>query len=372
MGTSSEEKVNSVGEVDLGENEEEKAIEQICEVPTSEIVEKEAPLLMGHPEIDPDLVKSPPIVDTEPIEIATETQYKLQSEIATETQYKLQSLVELVMWRDTSKTSFVFGLGTFVVLSSSYAKDLNFSLISTSSYLGLLYLAMAFIYRSIQCRGAVDYGDTDQKQVLGEEEAIWAVKLVLPYLNELLIKFKSLFSGDPATTMKLALVLFVLARCGGSITVWTLVRFAFFGVFTIPKVCASYSAQLSGYGKFWMDRFRDAWDSCTHKKAVAAAIFTLIWNLSSTVARVWAVFFLAVAMRYYQQCLVEEWAEYEPPQQQTEGPHQQPQKSDDSKQGPSKAQIHISNRFGPTLPDRPRRRGVGPTLGELRKEKKGT
>ena len=44
----------------------------------------------------------------------------------------------------------------------------------------------------------MDYGGS----VVGEEEAIWLLKLVLPYLNEFLLKLKVLFSGDPATTMK--------------------------------------------------------------------------------------------------------------------------------------------------------------------------
>jgi len=39
---------------------------------------------------------------------------------------------------------------------------------------------------------------------------------------------------------------------------------------------------------FWIGRFRDAWDSCSHKKLVALAIFGLVWNLSSFVARVWS------------------------------------------------------------------------------------
>jgi hypothetical protein len=34
--------------------------------------------------------------------------------------------VDLVMWRDVSKSAFVFGLGTFMLVSSSHAKDLNF------------------------------------------------------------------------------------------------------------------------------------------------------------------------------------------------------------------------------------------------------
>lgn len=42
----------------------------------------------------------------------------------------------------------------------------------------------------------------DASYVLGEQEAIWLLRLVLPYVNELLLKLRALFSGDPATTMK--------------------------------------------------------------------------------------------------------------------------------------------------------------------------
>lgn len=34
------------------------------------------------------------------------------------------------------------------------------------------------------------------------------------------------------------------------------------------------------------------------------ALFTLVWNLSSVVARVWAAFMLFVAFRYYQQNMI--------------------------------------------------------------------
>lgn len=36
--------------------------------------------------------------------------------------------VDLVMWRDASKSAFVFGIGTFAIISSSYTKDLNIRL----------------------------------------------------------------------------------------------------------------------------------------------------------------------------------------------------------------------------------------------------
>ncbi|XP_028781981.1 reticulon-like protein B21 isoform X2 [Neltuma alba] len=236
-----------------------------------------------------------------------------------QTQSKLQSLVDLIMWRDISRSAFVFGIGTFVITSSSYARDINVSFISVMSYLGLVYLAVIFLYRSLICRGIIDIDD--KNYVLGEEEASWVLKLILPYLNELLSKLRALFSGDPGTTMKLAVLLFVLARCGNSITIWKMAKFGFFGVFTVPKVCSSYSAHLTAYGNFWVRRFRDAWDSCSHKKAVALGIFSLVWNMSSVVARVWAVFVLFVAFKYYQQHYMvrDEYVEEEEEEDEAEG-----------------------------------------------------
>ncbi|CAO2206400.1 unnamed protein product [Urochloa humidicola] len=222
---------------------------------------------------------------------------------------RMQNIVNLVMWRDMSKSALVFGLGTFLLISSSYAKDLNFNTITAASYAGLIYLGLRFLRKSILNRGETvdcdDERDSERCYLVGEEEAIWLLRMVLPYINEVLLNLRSLFSGEPATTMKLALLLFAMARCGNFVTLWTLAKLVFFGVFIIPKVCSSYSTQLARYGKFWLERFRDAWESCSHKKAVVAAVFTLVWNVSSTVARVWAVFMLVVAMKLYQQRLVE-------------------------------------------------------------------
>lgn len=51
-----------------------------------------------------------------------------------------------------------------------------------------------------ESRGAIDMENV--RNVVGEEEAIWVLKLLLPYLNEFLLKVRALFCGDPATTMK--------------------------------------------------------------------------------------------------------------------------------------------------------------------------
>jgi hypothetical protein len=42
----------------------------------------------------------------------------------------------------------------------------------------------------------------DRCYLVGEEEAIWLLRLVLPYVNEVLQNLRSLFSGEPSTTMK--------------------------------------------------------------------------------------------------------------------------------------------------------------------------
>ncbi|KAF4390095.1 hypothetical protein G4B88_005013 [Cannabis sativa] len=219
----------------------------------------------------------------------------------------LQSFVDLIMWKEISRSVFIFGIGTFTIISSAYTRDLNISFISVLSYMGLVYLAATFLFRAIICRGVID---TDYKRyVLGEEEAIWLLKLVLPYLNEFLLKLKALFSGDPSTTMKVKTFsfssyfiiifesTFVLRRL---LKGWESVTMAAGSI----ALCFGQVWQLHNHldngeigifwgvhrtkTKFWVRRFRDAWDSCSHKKAVTVAAFLLVWNLSSIVARIWA------------------------------------------------------------------------------------
>ncbi|XP_058186523.1 reticulon-like protein B21 [Rhododendron vialii] len=315
-----EKKRFEVKEIDIVEEEkpkqivnEQKKVQKVQEkpLPISPIVKKQVPPVVNHSRVHaiPTKTKASPVSNG--FQKPPETNTGFQR--VPHTHNKLQSLVDLVMWRDVSKSAFIFGLGTFIIISLSYTKDLNISFITVISYLGLAYLAAIFLFRSIICRGVTDVDYTSQEYyVVGEGEAMWLVKMVLPYLNEFLVKLRALFSGDPATTMKLAVLLFVLARCGSSITVWKMAKLGFFGVFTVPKICSSYSTQLSNYGNFWVRRFKDAWESCSHKKAVAFGIFTLVWNLSSVMARIWAVFMLYVAFRYYQQSLAtDNWVEEE-------------------------------------------------------------
>ncbi|XP_042496297.1 reticulon-like protein B21 isoform X2 [Macadamia integrifolia] len=272
---------------------EEKKVHHLKEKP-KHIFSKanKHPAPVRTPLIDPSLRKPPPIAAS-----------KVFDKIP-ETPKKLQNIVDLVMWKDISKSIFAFGVGTFFILSSSFIAEFNFSLISGISYMGLIYLAAIFLYKSILCRGAICLDNSKNKDyMVGEEEAIWVLRQILPSLNEFLLTLRSLLSGDPATTMKLAVLLFVVARCGSSITMWTMAKLGFFAVFTVPKVCSSYSSQLTTFAKFWIRRCKDAWYLCTYKNAVSAAGFALTWIFSSVVARIWLVFMLVVAVRYYQQSL---------------------------------------------------------------------
>ncbi|CAL5399500.1 unnamed protein product [Camellia sinensis] len=261
---------------------EEKMLHKVQEkpLPISPIVKKQTTTLVNHSRTHLTPKKTKPIPMSHGFQRSPETQTGFQR--ISQTHNKLQSLVDLVMWRDVSKSAFVFGIGTFIIIASSYTKDINIR------------------------KGVIGGDDTNQDYVVGEEEAVWLVKMILPYLNEFLLKFKALFCGDPATTMK---VIGNHAVCFGK--VWQLHNYledGQIGGFLEYSAYQRYAHRIPHSSlltrKFWIGQLRDAWESCSHKKAVAFGIFALVWNLSSVIARIWAV--------CYQQSLVRhDWVEDE-------------------------------------------------------------
>ncbi|KAK4798286.1 hypothetical protein SAY86_030612 [Trapa natans] len=215
----------------------------------------------------------------------------------------LDSLLDLVMWRDAPKSAICFGSGTFILTTSSYMNDPNMSFISAVSHLGLACLAAIFFYRSIIWRGYAEVDDTLFHD-LEEEELLSLTKFFLPYLNDLLRSFKALLSGDAAVTMKLAVLFFVLARCGSFLTMWNMMKLGFFTAFTIPKLWSLYYNRLADQGKHCLRVSQDIWDSCPHRKAVAAVAIILVLGYSSNITRIWAGLILLLAFRYHRQSLV--------------------------------------------------------------------
>ena len=70
----------------------------------------------------------------------------------------------------------------------------------TKNYYWIMNTLIFFLFGIKPTRGVIDVEDTNY--VLREEEAIWVLKLILPYLNEFLSKLRAMFSGDPGTTIK--------------------------------------------------------------------------------------------------------------------------------------------------------------------------
>ncbi|KAJ6698623.1 RETICULON-LIKE PROTEIN B21 [Salix purpurea] len=110
---------------------EVKKVEQFNNrtAPTSSAVNKLPPPVLRRATLYQNLAKASA---TSSIPVANE----YQSFKETRRHSKLQNLVDLVMWRDITRSALAFGMGTFTIISSSYSKDLNVSFISVISYLG--------------------------------------------------------------------------------------------------------------------------------------------------------------------------------------------------------------------------------------------
>lgn len=205
---------------------------------------------------------------------------------------KLQTLMDLIMWRDLSRSALVFGLGNLVIILSYFIKNINISFVSLISHMGLLYLAAIFVHRSIFGRRK-GFDSDDENFAVEEEDMIRFAKRLVPFVNELLQYLKALFRGDPSATVKVGVLLFVLAKWGSFITLWNVLKIGFVGVFTLPKFIT--------HGEQWLKLCGSSWKLCSHKKSVAVAIFFLVWNFSSILYRVWAAFIVFVSFRHYQE-----------------------------------------------------------------------
>eukprot|EP01018_Ginkgo_biloba_P035341 Gb_06153 [translate_table: standard] len=266
----------------------------------------------------------------------------------------VQYMVDMIMWQDTPKTAFLFGFGSFCVLSSSYAQDMHFSLITTLSYLALVYLAAVFLYKTIFRRGAIEQNCRPKNyELISEADALRILRFVLPVVNVLLAKFRDLFSGDPATTIKQEIfAVGIFSLVAGTVWAhndsldsskgWFLCHLhnskaLYLLLCPIPRIwwglCSICLVKhviwpertligefliqlpLCHAGQFMLDRFWDAWNTCSHKKGVLVAVFLMAWNLSSVAARVWGAFILIVALRLYQQSLRTDPENIVPPQE---------------------------------------------------------
>ncbi|KAJ4808255.1 Reticulon-like protein [Rhynchospora pubera] len=207
-------------------------------------------------------------------------------------------LYELIMWKDVAKSTLWFGLGSIFFLSTSFSRDFNFSLISSFCHLGVFILGMAFLRDSFPQRSELK---PTQRFQFTEEDVLSVSRVLLPIANEVISKVQLLFSGDPATTIKVLPILLFGAKYGHLITFWRLFAAGFFFSFTIPKLYSSYSEKINRGVKNVRDRAVEAWRNCPRKKFVAASAATMFWNLFSVKTRIIAAFVSVVILRYNHQ-----------------------------------------------------------------------
>lgn len=94
----------------------------------------------------------------------------------------------------------MFILCTIVTKIPVFVRRKFFIFLSLYLWTNYIYSGAKFQIFFYGFRGVIDVEDSNY--VVREQDAIWMLKLVLPYLNEFLSKLKALFSGDPGTTMK--------------------------------------------------------------------------------------------------------------------------------------------------------------------------
>ncbi|XP_006852583.2 reticulon-like protein B18 isoform X1 [Amborella trichopoda] len=214
--------------------------------------------------------------------------------------YIEEQVVDLIMWKDVSKSSLWFGLGCLCFLSTCYTREINISSVSVVSNLGLLLLAVSFLFNSFS--GIREKkNDLRRRYELNEDDVKRVVRVVLPLANEAFAKIRELFSGEPLMTLRMAPLLLLAAEFGPLLSIWRLAAAGFLVSFTVPKLYSSYSDQIQRQVKCTGKWFLEAWSACSHKKIVVASVATVFWNLSTVKTRAFAAFLCLVTLRHYQQ-----------------------------------------------------------------------
>jgi hypothetical protein len=106
-------------------------------------------------------------------------------------------------------------------------------LIGIGANFALFYLAAVFIYRMFIPGSAAQLSEDNVGTGCCTTEADIArwIRIFLPAINLVLTKTRQVFSGDPATTLKVAAVLWLLARAGSRMSLWSFVRLCVFEIF---------------------------------------------------------------------------------------------------------------------------------------------
>ncbi|CAM6021044.1 unnamed protein product [Sphagnum balticum] len=259
-------------------------------------------LPVSHPpecELQPEMLvaAAPSSLEQIPLNWSSATMPTTEEGFSTMNVGWLQALVDLIMWRDIPRSALWFGAGSFIILSTSFMPRIRLFVYG-------IFSPCYFMDEELGgCRSASQLREDNVGMgcCTTEADIVQWIRIFLPAINLVLMKTRQVFSGEPATTLKVAAVLWLLARAGSRMSLWSFVRLCYFGVFTVPKCCNCYSNQLQSHGQSIAVRAWMAWSTYSHKKAVLVVAFLLAWNMSSFSTRLWGGFMMLVWLRLYQQ-----------------------------------------------------------------------
>ncbi|KAH7282502.1 hypothetical protein KP509_35G033400 [Ceratopteris richardii] len=211
----------------------------------------------------------------------------------------IQFLYDTVMWRHVPRSALLFGMGCFCMMSASYVQDMQCSIFSVLAYTALFYLAVRFIKCNFS-KGSMMRLSVGQ---FTEADALHFIRILLPPINLILQKLGDLFSGEPVVTLKVAGALWLFARLGSAMNIWTLFRIAYIASFTVPRCYTNYHQQLEAHASSMFHWIGSLWSACGHKKAVLFGGFVVLWNFSSVSTRACGGLFQNLK-KYFKFCYV--------------------------------------------------------------------
>ncbi|GAQ89743.1 Reticulon family protein [Klebsormidium nitens] len=206
------------------------------------------------------------------------------------------SFKALVLWKNASQSSLVFGGGTFFILASSNMQEWQTSPLTVVAYCFLAYTAFNFVLTFSR-----RHAPSPALAPVTEASVLPAVRLALPLLTATKAVHARLFNGDTTTTLQVALVLWLLAQCGRFITFWDVARIAFFAVFLLPRVYLAYADVIQAAGRSMFRRCRQAVLSFPHKRKLAAVCALGAWHWLALPTKCFLGFVLLVLLRRYQE-----------------------------------------------------------------------
>eukprot|EP00850_Spirogloea_muscicola_P022243 SM000284S10663 [mRNA] locus=s284:60220:61911:+ [translate_table: standard] len=170
------------------------------------------------------------------------------------------------------------------------------------AYSALLYLAAMFVRHS--CSGPGSFGAAAGcRHRSGRATAALhqLADAAAPVAEAAAAVQARLFSGDPATTLWVAPVLWVAAQLGAAVSLHTFAWAALVGMFTLPALYEAHCNSITAHGRRAASALLATWQACAHKWAAAAVGGLFAWICCSASTRLFAVFLAIVSLRCYQQ-----------------------------------------------------------------------